>query len=318
MSSRYQIDPETKAFLDAETVRGGPELYEMPIEEARASFSRYGDQTIPKLPADIEDRIIQLELKNKVPIRIVRPKGSKENLPVVMYFHGGGWMLGDKNIYDRLVREISIGSNTAVVFVEYSRSPEAKYPVAIEEAYATTMYVAKHAKELKLDSSRLAVAGDSSGGNMAAATTLLAKKRHGPKIKFQVLYYPVTDVDFTRPSYDKFTEGYFLSRKEVEYFWDNYLPDKVQRSQIIASPLKATIQELQELPPALVITPELDVLRDEGEAYAHKLTDAAVPVTVVRYIGTVHGFISVDQLRNSQPAKNAMALTNQTLRRMMS
>src|SRR5713226_985477 len=143
MILRYSMDPATKKFLDSETAKGGPELYDMSVQEARSAFSRYGDLKVPKLPADIEDRTLQIGPK-KVPVRIVRPKGSRDDLPVVMYFHGGGWMLGDKDTYDRLIREIGVGSQAAVVFLEYSRSPEAKYPVAIEEAFAATLYIAEH------------------------------------------------------------------------------------------------------------------------------------------------------------------------------
>ncbi len=316
MPLRSSMDPATKKFLDSETAKGGPELYDMSVQEARSAFARYGDLKVLKLPADIEDRTLQMGPK-KVPVRITRPKGSGDDLPVVMYFHGGGWMLGDKDTYDRLIREIAVGSQAAVVFVEYSRSPEAKYPVAVEEAYAATLYIAEHGKEFKLDSSRLAVAGDSSGGNIAIIATFLAKERIRPKIRFQLLFYPVTDAAFTRPSYDKFTDGYFLSRKEVEYFWNNYMPDKQQRYSTKVSPLRASVKDLQGLPPTLLITAELDVLRDEGEAYARKLMEAYVPVTAVRFLGTVHGFVSVDQLRNTPPAESAISLANQALRKQM-
>ena len=312
---RYSIDPATRVFLESELAKGGPELYSMSVEQARESFSGYGDKSIPQIPALVEDYTISVPSNKRLKIRIVKPENSKNPLPVLMYFHGGGWMLGDADTYDRLVREISVRVNVAVVFVEYSRTPEAKYPVAIEEAYNATLYVAEHGKEFNIDSSHLAVAGDSSGGNMAIITTMLAKERGGPKISYQVLYYPVTDADFTRPSYTEFTNGYFLSREEVEYFWNHYVPDKQQRYSPKISPLRSSVRDLEGLPPALVITAELDVLRDEGEDYGHKLMEANVPTTSVRINGTVHGFISVDQLRNASPSIAAANLTKDTLQR---
>jgi acetyl esterase len=246
-------------------------------------------------------------------VRIVRPEGNTGALPVLIYFHGGGWALGDKETHDRLIREIAIGANAAVVFVDYSRSPEARFPVAIEEAYAATKWVAENGKTINVDSSRLAVAGNSVGGNMSAAVTLLAKERGGPKINFQALFYPVTDADFDTPSYRQFAEGYFLTREAMKWFWNHYAPDVASRNQPTASPLRASADQFRGLPPALVITGECDVLRDEGEAYARKLTEAGVPVTATRYPGIIHDFVMLNAVTDTAAARGAIAQANNTL-----
>ena len=212
--------------------------------------------------------------KGAVAIRILRPKGAGQPLPAVVYTHGAGWVFGDKDIYDRLLRDLAHGAKAAVVMVDFTRSPEARYPVAIEESYAVVKYVAENGKTLGLDPSRLAVAGDSVGGNMTAAVTMLAKERRAPKIGLQVLFYPVTDARFDTPSYQQFPTGHFLTREAMKWFWNQYLPDEAARKQPTASPLQATVEQLKGLPPALVINGEFDVLRDEGEAYAHKLIEA--------------------------------------------
>jgi len=267
-----------------------------------------------KMPADIVDLSIPGGPRGHVDIRIIRPMGSTEALPVVMYFHGGGWVLGNKYSHDRLVRELANKANVAVVFVEYSLSPGVTYPVANEEAYHAMKYVADNGKQLNLDSSRLAVAGDSAGGNMAAVMAIMAKQRNGPKIAYQVLFYPVTDASFDTPSYRRFATGYLLDRETMKWFWDNYLPDTGARRQPTASPLRASPEQLKGLPPALVITSQYDVLRDEGEAYARMLTDAGVPTTGVQYVGMIHGFITNGALINTPASREAIDLACDTLR----
>jgi len=231
-----------------------------------------------------------------------------------MYFHGGGWVLGDRDTHDRLTREIAVGANAAVVFVDYDRSPEARYPVAIEQAYAATQYVADNGGSLRLDPLRLAVAGDSVGGNMAAAVTLMAKERQGPKIAFQVLLYPVTSADFDTPSYTQFAEGPWLTKRAMEWFWEAYLPDPATRKEPTATPLNASLDQLESLPEALVIVDENDVLRDEGEAYARQLSDAGVRVTSVRYNGTIHDFVMLNALADTPATRGAIAQAVSALR----
>ena len=222
------IEPITRAFLETINVQGGPQIYELSVDDARGVLAGAQAGDVPKLPADIEDRMIPVGPKGQVSIRIVRPHQSKGRLPVVMYFHGGGWVLGDRNTHDRLIREIANGAGVAVVFVITTRSPEAKYPVAIEEAYAATKYIAENGKALKLDSTRIAVAGDSAGGNMAIAVTMLAKQREEqPKIEYQVLFYPVTDgTNLDTPSYRQMATNHFLTREAMKWFWNHCVPDK--------------------------------------------------------------------------------------------
>ena len=216
--------------------------------------------------------------------------------------------------HDRLIREMAVGVRAALVFVEMSRAPEAQYPVAIEEAYGATRYVADHGARLDLDGSRLAVAGDGSGGNVAAAVTLMAKERRGPKITFQVLLYPVTDSNFANGSYAAFRNGPWLTRRAMKRSWDAYLPDVAARAQVTASPLQATVEQLRGLPDALVITAEHDVLRAEGEAYACKLAAAGARVTATRYIGTIHDFLMLNALADSPSTRGAIEQITARLR----
>jgi acetyl esterase len=310
------LEPITKAFVEKLNKLEGTPIYELSPKDARKVLDDLQATTeVEKLPADIDDRNIPVGPKGQVSIRIIRPKGNDETLPVVMYFHGGGWVLGDKDTHDRLIREIANGANAAVVFVNFSPSPEAKFPVPIEEAYAATKYIAENGKSLSLDTSRIALAGDSVGGNMAAAVTLLAKERGGPKIVYQVLFYPVTDANFNTPSYQQFATDIWLTRDAMKWFWNNYLPDDGARKLPTASPLQASIDKLKGLPPALVITDENDVLRDEGEAYAHKLIEAGVSVTAIRYLGTIHDFVMLNTLANTPATRSAIALANDNLRK---
>ena len=308
------LEPATRAFVENINKQGGTPIYELSPKDARQVLSDLQAAEVTKLPADLEDLTIPVGPEGQVSIRIVRPKGSKENLPAVMYFHGGGWVLGGKDTHDRLVREIANGANAAVVFVNYTLSPEAKYPTPIEEAYAATKYIAEKGKDLNLDTSKLVLAGDSVGGNMVAAVLLLAKERGGPNIAYQVLFYPVTDANFDTPSYQQFATGIWLTREAMKWFWNNYLPDKEARKQPTASPLQASIDQLKGQPPALIITDENDVLRDEGEAYAHKLIQAGVNVTAVRYLGTIHDFVMLNALAGTPATCSAVGLVNETLK----
>lgn len=234
-----------------------------------------------------------------------------------MYFHGGGWVLGGFDTHERLVREIAIGAHAAVVFVNYTPSPEAKYPVPLEQAYAATKWVSENGQTINVNSSHLAVVGDSVGGNMAAAVALLAKDRGGPKIKYQVLFYPVTDANFDTPSYTAYQDGYFLTREAMKWFWDNYTSNQTNRKEPTVSPLQASIEQLRGLPPALIINGEFDVLRDEGEAYAHKLIEAGVPVTGLRYHGTIHDFVMLNPLADTPATRGAIEQSSQMLNRIL-
>ena len=320
-SSFKGVEQHTRAFLESLQQNPGPPLYTLSPEQARDVLSGL-QVSIPvkKLPADIEDRTVPGGPNGTdISIQIVRPPGgSNETLPVVIYLHGGGWVLGNFDTHERLVRELANSVHAAFVFVNYSPSPEAKYPVSLEQAYAATKWVAQNGQTINVDSSRLAVVGDSVGGNMAAALTLLAKERAGPKIIFQVLFYPVTNASFDTASYDAFQEDYFLTRKNMKWFWDNYTSDKTNRKEPTVSPLQASVEQLKGLPPALIINGEFDVLRDEGEAYAHKLIEAGVPVTGVRYHGTIHDFVMLNPITDTPPVRAAIEQASHMLKKILS
>ena len=263
-----RIEPKTWAFVEKVTKAGGKPLYDLPPTEGRAIFDKLQELPSEKPDVDVEDHTLPVGPNGKVSIKIIRPKGAKETLPIVMFYHGAGWVFGGYKTHGRLVREIAVGAHAAVVFINFTLAPEGQYPLQIEEAFAATKYIAEHGKNFNLDTSRFAVAGDSVGGNMTIAMTLLAKERGGPRIDYQVLIYPVTDANFENDSYKEFAEGPWLTKKAMEWFWDSYLPNKEKRKEITACPLQATVEQLKGLPPALIINGECDVLRDEGEAYA--------------------------------------------------
>ena len=308
------IEPKTRAFLETVNAQTGPALYEIPVPDGRAVFAKLQAVPVNKLPVDIEEHQVPGGPTGPVPIRIVRPKGATHPLPPIIYTHGAGWVFGDKDIYDRLIRDLANGANAAVVFVDFTRSPEARYPTAIEQSYAVAKHIAENGAAFNLDASRLAVAGDSVGGNMTAAVTMLAKQRGGPSIGYQVLFYPVTDASFDTGSYRAFPTHHFLTLEAMKWFWNQYLPDEAKRREPTASPLRASIEQLRGLPPALVINGEFDVLRDEGEAYAHKLIEAGVPVTAVRFHGTIHDFVLLNPIAETPAARGAIALASDRLR----
>jgi acetyl esterase len=227
-------------------------------------------------------------------------------------------VLGNFGTHQRLVRELANQTGAAYVFVNYTPSPDARYPVAIEEAYAAAIWAEKHGAEHGLDGSRMAIAGDSVGGCMAAAVTLVASERGGPNFRYQALFYPVTNADFETASYQQFAEGPWLTRRNMQWFWDAYLPDLDRRSEPTASPLLATLEQLSGLPPALVITDEADVLRDEGEAYGRKLRLAGVDVTTVRYAGVFHDFMMLNALAETNAARAAVTEAAQALKAALS
>ncbi|KQS53627.1 lipase [Flavobacterium sp. Leaf359] len=317
LAGSYSIEKNTREFLKAVHGNSGPQLYELSIEDARKVLINAQTGDYKKLPADIENKTITQDGKT-VSIQIVKPKGSKEKLPVLMYFHGGGWVLGNAFTHDRLIRELAVGANIAVVFVNYTPAPEARFPVANEEAYAATKWIKENGASIGLNPTKLAVGGDSVGGNMAIAVTLMAKERKGPKIDFQLLFYPVTDADFNTASYQQFANGHFLTLNAMVWFWNIYAPEKATRNQITASPLRADIEELKDLPEALIITAENDVLRDEGEAYAKKLNAAGVKVTATRYIGTIHDFVMLNPITETPAPRAAIKQAVDALKEKLS
>jgi acetyl esterase len=234
-----------------------------------------------------------------VVVRVFTPRGGSP-LPGLVYFHGGGWVTGDLDTHEGICRTLANGAGCVVASVDYRCAPEFRYPTAGEDAYTSTRWVAEHARELGVDANRLALCGDSAGGHLSAIVALMARDRGGPRFALQVLVYPVTDCDFDRPSYKDNAEGYVLTSTAMRWYWDQYVPNAEDRTHPHASPLRA--QNLAGLPPALVITAEYDPLRDEGEAYARRLTEAGVPVTMTRYPGMVHGFFRFTNILNAARA----------------
>ncbi|AZP15378.1 alpha/beta hydrolase [Streptomyces aquilus] len=306
------LEPAAQAF--AEATANPPYLFDLGPVEGRKTVDEVQSGDIAKPAVDEEWITVTGGPTGSVRTRIVKPEGATGSLPVIVYIHGAGWVFGNAHTHDRLVRELAVGANAAVVFPDYDLSPEARYPIAIEQNYAVAQWVAEQGTSKGLDAGRIAVAGDSVGGNMAAALTLMAKQRGTLPLVHQVLFYPVTDANFDTPSYHQFATGYFLRRDAMQWFWDQYTTDAAERAQITASPLRATTDQLTGLPPALVITGEADVLRDEGEAYANKLRTAGVPVTAVRYQGIIHDFVMLNALRDTHAAEAAITQAVTTLR----
>jgi acetyl esterase/lipase len=312
------LEPKTQAFVDALAAQGGKPLYQLSYADARKVLEdAQASAKVTKLPADVEDKMFPVGPTGQTSVTIYRPKVAKGALPVVMYYHGGGWVLGSKNTHDRLLRDLVNGTNAAFVFVNYTPSPEAQFPVPIEQAYAATKYVAEHGDELGFDTSRLAIAGDSVGGNMVAVIAQLAKERKGPAIRYQVMFYPVTDSSLSQESYKEFADGPWLTAAAMNWFWDAYAPNKADRKKTMAAPLAATTEQLKGLPPALVIVDENDILRDEGEQYARKLLLAGVDTTSVRVLATHHDFAMLNALAGTAAAKVAIELASEKLAQIL-
>lgn len=300
------VEHTTQAFLEALEVGGGQPLETLSPKDARAVLT--GAQASVKVDlsgTSVSEKTIQAD-GQAIKLSIVRPANAKGTLPVFMFFHGGGWVLGDYPTHARLIHDLVVNSGAVAVYVGYTPSPEAHYPVAINQAYAATKWVAEHGKEINVDGSRLAVAGNSVGGNMAAVVALMAKDKGTPKLRFQALLWPVTDASFETASYNQFAQGHFLTKPMMQWFWDSYTTDAKQRAETYASPLRATPEQLKGLPPALVQTAEFDVLRDEGEAYARHLDAAGVPVTAVRYNGMIHDYGLLNPLAKVPEVQAAM------------
>lgn len=301
-----EIFTEVRSFLNALNSGDGKPLEQLSVTDARNVL--VGAQKSVQVDYSGIEETEKVISQNglKVKIHITKPKGAKANAPVFIFIHGGGWVLGDYPTHRRLVRDLVVESGAVAVFPDYTPSPEAKYPVAINEIYAATQWVAENGKEIGVDGKNLAVVGNSVGGNMTAAITLMAKDKKGPHIKLQVLLWPVTDANFETESYNLYANGRFLTKNMMKWFWDNYLPDTAKRTEKYASPLQASLAELKDLPPALVQTAENDVLRDEGEAYARKLNEAGVPVTLTRYNGLIHDYGLLNPIANVPAIQTAI------------
>lgn len=304
---KVALEPAAQEFVDA--TANPPYLYQLPPEEGRKAVD--GVQDAPILKPEVDEEWVEVEggPTGTVRIRVVKPVGATGPLPVIVYVHGAGWVFGNAHTHDRLVRDLAVGVGAAVVFPEYDRSPEVRYPVAIEQSYRAAQWATE-----AFPDSRIAVAGDSVGGNMSIALSLLAKQRGDVRFVKQVLFYPVTDAAFDTESYHRFAEGYFLARDGMKWFWDQYTTSASERAESTASPLRAPLSELAGLPPTLIITAEADVLRDEGEAFAARLREAGVPATNARFGGIVHDFVMVNALHDTEAAKHAVWLAVASLK----
>jgi len=312
--TEYVLEPAAAAFAAA--VAATQPVYELTPSAARAALEDTQSGRVAK--PDVGSTWKTVEAGGvQVQIRIVKPVDVQGMLPVLLYLHGGGWMLGSANTHDRLVRELSVGAHAAVVFVDYDRAPEAPYPVALEQAYAAARWIQREGAGAGLDAGRVAVAGDSAGGNLAAALALLGRRRGDVTFIHQSLYYPVTDASQDTQSYRDFADGPYLTAKAMASFWDAYLPDTARRDAIFVSPVKAGAAELAGLPETFVVVDEYDVLRDEGESYARNLTAAGVRCTSVRFNATVHDFMMLNSLRETAAATAAITQAIDVLRRAL-
>jgi acetyl esterase len=310
------LEPEAQALLRA---LAGSSLHQLGPQAGRLALEKaqHRDGAAQPQGLDAADRSLSVASGGRIQLRILKPSGLAGPLPVILYLHGAGWVFGSAGTHDRLVRELALAAGAAVVFPVYSLAPEAPYPIALEECYAAARWVSEMGAADGLDPGRMVIAGDSVGGNLAAAVTLLAKQRNGPGFKGQLLLYPVTDASFDTASYSEFATGFGLQREAMRWFWDQYAPGAQDRALITVSPLRAGPDHLQGLPPALVITADADVLRDEGEAYAAKLRAAGVKVEAVRMLGSIHDFMMLNALAEGSAAKGGLDLAGAWLRRTL-
>lgn len=300
------LEPEAQAFTEASEVI--PYLYTVPPEAKRKMLDELQARPTPRPEADdqwylVDDRP---DVHPAVPVRIVRPRNITGTVPVLLFVHGAGWVMGNAATHDRLVRELAHGARVAVAFPEYALSPEARYPTALEQCWTVATWLTKEGAGLGLDPTRMGVAGDQMGGTIAAALTLLATRRGGVEFLHQTLLYPATAAGFDTESYRLFATGYGLRAEGYRDFWNQYCPDETARLEPTAAPLQASLDELATLPPALVITAEADCLRDEGEAYASALRRAGVPALATRYSGVTNAFMMLDVMRGTVAADTAI------------
>jgi acetyl esterase len=311
--SNYRLEKPVLELTQA--LSKAPALTQVPLADARRAVE--AAQSAPIQMPDVDEKWITVPSEfGDVKVRFVRPKGVSGPLPVVVYLHGGGWIIGSSITHDLLTRRLSVGANAVIAFVEYSLAPEAKCPVQIEQSYAVAQWILGRGEADGFDSTRVAVAGDSAGGNMATVLSIMAKQRGDAQFAHQSLYYPMTDANAEQSeSMRQFKDGPYGSAEGLEWFWSSYLSDEAERREITVSPLQATVADLKGLPPALVIVDQNDVLRDQGEAYADKLREAGVLTTSVRFNGTIHDFMRLNALRESESTRAAIGLAVAALRR---
>lgn len=307
MTNKVVLESAAQEFSDAN--KPHPRIYELDPKDGRDLLEEVQSSPVDKYDVDIEDTTFSTEKWGDIPVRFIRPAGNKDKLPVIYYIHGAGWVFGSAKTHDKLVRELAVRTNSVVVFPEYTRSPEAKYPTAIEQNYDVLQQLKDVSEEKNININKLTVAGDSVGGNMATVMTIVTKQRDGLPINQQLLYYPVTNAEFDTESYNQFAENYYLTKEGMQWFWNQYTTDSKERAEITASPLRASIADLKGLPPAMILNAEADVLRDEGEAYANKLREADVEIAQIRFQGTIHDFVMVNDLDQTNATREAMDIS---------
>lgn len=311
MERKYPLEKSAAEFSDANAKP--PFIYQLPPEEGRQVLDKVQDSPVEKMPCKVTDEMMDTGEYGEINVRTLIPENASGTLDVIYYIHGAGWVFGDAHTHDKLVRELAARTNSVVIFPEYTRSPEAKYPTAIEQNYAILCKIPEMVEKNGWCTEHLTVCGDSVGGNMATVMTIMSKQRKGPKIHKQLLYYPVTDHNFETGSYNEFATDYYLTKDGMKWFWDQYTTDENQRNEITASPLRASREDLSGLPKAMIINGECDVLRDEGEAYAVKLREAGVDVTSIRFGAMIHDFVMVNSLDQSNACRAAMDVSTDWL-----
>ncbi|OIQ15332.1 MAG: alpha/beta hydrolase [Flavobacterium sp. MedPE-SWcel] len=301
------ISKDIRLFLKALNSGDGPPLEALSPKDARQVLVG-AQNSVSYDYSDIEESEREITQDGQtITIHIVKPKGAKANLPVFMFFHGGGWVLGDYPTHRRLVRDLVVKSGAVAVFPDYTPTPDAQFPVAINQGYAATKWVSENGKKIGVDGSRLAVAGNSVGGNMSAVVSLMAKDKNGPKIAFQLLLWPLVDADMTRSSYKTFAQGRFLTTPIMKWMWDMYIPNPEERKQKYVSPINASLEELKGLPPTLIQVAENDILFDEGVAYGRKLDEAGVRTTITVYKGMIHDYGMLNPLSHIPGVQEALS-----------
>ncbi|BCS83327.1 putative alpha/beta hydrolase [Cotonvirus japonicus] len=294
------LDPDVKKFVD--TLTNTTPIYNLSIPAARKVLNDIQLDTSYKNSVNIQNIVIENENVNAT---IVRPIDNTKKLPFIFYIHGGGWILGNFQTHGRLVSELSREADVAVVFINYTPAPEAKYPTQLIQSYDTLVYFYNNAEKYNLDKDNIIIMGDSVGGNMATVIAMLSLEKSGPKFKYQILLYPVTDVSMKYESVEKYSAGPWLSEKAMKWYFDAYIEKNQDTSIPSLSPINASSRIINKLPPTLIIVDENDILRDEGEAYAHKLMQAGVSVDSVRILGAIHDFMILDPIKSSPPVKLA-------------
>lgn len=294
-----------------------PLIFELPPAQGRMEFEKIQDSPVYKYPAQVAQTTVNTGRWGTVPVYLVDPGNVPGPANVIVYIHGGGWVFGSYHTHEKLVRELAFRTGSLVIFPEYSLSPEARYPAAVEQCYSVMCMAPELVRSMgyKADPYTLTVAGDSAGGNMAVAMALMAKYRRGPFIQKQLLYYPVADACFNTASYCEFAEGYYLYRAGMEWFWNQYTASRRDRNQITASPLRASLDQLRGLGDAMILNGEADVLRDEGEEFARRLREAGVNVTAMRFQAIIHDFVMLNSLDQTKACRAAMDVSTEWINR---